>query len=469
MFESNESSSNNDKIINKIRKLQEIANKGISNLSDVSKEMAEVYAREATAAKAMAERLLTKYSLSTWDLKNEREQIEFQILNQVGKSILANPYIRANARNKRCLWFEELARVVAENNSCKIGIEYTGETVIYGFSIDRDVAILIFEQLARVSNAICDIDLAIEKKKVGTKSFDFKTRKSIEHLKEWIGDDVFIESFHAGFREEIVKNFENSSGISEEVNNFIDSINNNGWKNGYNDYTPTLKSPEIINDYVKEFGKIVAIKFSEKRDVSTIANSNKEALVLKSQKRKTISSGKGGVLLAIDCSSSMDWGNDKMGQAKRGAFNFAKSANEQGFAIGIIKFDSEASLLLEPTLEINGNFERAISKLVAQGGTNMTDAISEAMNNFVHRSNKRILVIITDGQPNNAIETLKRAQLAKAMGIEIRTIGTDDANADFLRQLASNPNLALKVGNEEFEIGIGNMAKMLGDGKSINL
>jgi len=46
------------------------------------------------------------------------------------------------------------------------------------------------------------------------------------------------------------------------------------------------------------------------------------------------------------------------------------------------------------------------------------------------------MVIATDGQPDNIPLSLKAGQIAKENGIEIITIGTDDAVQEFLKTIS---------------------------------
>ena len=89
---------------------------------------------------------------------------------------------------------------------------------------------------------------------------------------------------------------------------------------------------------------------------------------------------------------------------------------------------------------------------------------------YVNQNKKGLLVmvIITDGVPDSQVEALTEAEQAKKKGIEIITIGTDDADSNFLKKIASRANLGVKVTREQFKEGITSAAKMLpqlGSGK----
>jgi uncharacterized protein YegL len=71
------------------------------------------------------------------------------------------------------------------------------------------------------------------------------------------------------------------------------------------------------------------------------------------------------------------------------------------------------------------------------------------------------MVIVTDGMPDNAQATLEEAQEAKNNRIDIITIGTDDANEEFLKKLASRTELNVMVASDQLEQGIASTVKML--------
>jgi len=168
--------------------------------------------------------------------------------------------------------------------------------------------------------------------------------------------------------------------------------------------------------------------------------------------------GAGYAYLLIDCSGSM--AGDKLNQAKRGASQFAKDALSKGYSTGLIQFDSSTSLLSEPTREIS-LLERYLSGMIAGGSTNMAAAIRLAHRQFTGKAGFRAMVIVTDGMPDSVGGSLKAGKDAKKDGIDIITIGTDDADQEFLKKLSSRADLGIKVSREQFEQSIASSAKML--------
>lgn len=164
------------------------------------------------------------------------------------------------------------------------------------------------------------------------------------------------------------------------------------------------------------------------------------------------------VFLVIDCSSSME--GNKLVYAKKGAIEFAKTALVKGYSVGLIRFAEQAELMCEPGYGIS-TLSNNLERLIASGSTNMTEGIQLSIGKLSAINGLRTIVIVTDGMPDDKKTTLTAAQQAKGMGIDIITIGTDDADKDFLIKLASRADLAVKVSKDFLAQGIASAAKML--------
>jgi uncharacterized protein with von Willebrand factor type A (vWA) domain len=155
----------------------------------------------------------------------------------------------------------------------------------------------------------------------------------------------------------------------------------------------------------------------------------------------------GKVYMVLDCSGSM--AGYKVDQAKRGVLDFAKDAIRKRYLVGLIKFDTNATHLSEPTQDVS-RLEAQMRSLVASGTTNMAEAIRMAHESLRNLGGSRVMVIATDGQPDNVNDSLNEGKSAKRDGIEIITIGTDDAVQEFLKKLASRSDLGAKVSTDMF-------------------
>ena len=166
------------------------------------------------------------------------------------------------------------------------------------------------------------------------------------------------------------------------------------------------------------------------------------------------------VYLVIDCSNSMSR-KDKMPQARRGALLFAREARNKGYLVGLISFASEARHILEPAENLESLASALACMKAGKGSTNMAHAIQVAREHLARERGERVCVLVTDGQPDDEKATLTEAAQAKHIGVEIMTIGTDDADKAYLEQLASRHELSAKVASHELEQGMFTMARML--------
>ena len=165
------------------------------------------------------------------------------------------------------------------------------------------------------------------------------------------------------------------------------------------------------------------------------------------------------VILAVDCSSSME--GDKIRQARRGALEFGQDAVRRGYQVGVIMFSSAAAtrVVLRPSSALE-SFQASLEQLTASGSTAMANGIDLAVSEIGGRPGG-VICIVTDGAPNSQKDTIASARAARAKGIEIMAVGTDDADWKFLSQIVSRTELAAKVERVQFRAQIAGMAKKL--------
>lgn len=152
--------------------------------------------------------------------------------------------------------------------------------------------------------------------------------------------------------------------------------------------------------------------------------------------------------LLIDGSGSMN-SYRRMEEAKKACKHIVRDVvNLKLHRIGLVSFDYSAHLLCELTHNANKLIE-AIDKLGTYGNTNMTDAIRTACEQLKQSANKKAIIIVTDGYPNSKPSALAAAEQAKRAGIDIAAIGVQDADSDYLEELASAPDLVFMVQDVE--------------------
>lgn len=200
-----------------------------------------------------------------------------------------------------------------------------------------------------------------------------------------------------------------------------------------------------------------------------ITNASQGIEIVRTGKPIVGASKTGYVYLLVDCSISMR--GDKILQAKSGALDFAKKALGKGYVTGLIQFDSTPRLLCEPDANLSV-LDNALTRITIGDLTHMAKAINLANSLLKNISSTRVIVIVTDGVPNEDGDpelTVKAASIAKKNGIDIIAIGTDDADHEFLKRIASRTDLAVRTTNVQLGKTIGDSVIMLPSGnKGIN-
>lgn len=141
------------------------------------------------------------------------------------------------------------------------------------------------------------------------------------------------------------------------------------------------------------------------------------------------------IALLIDCSGSM---SGILEDAKKAAYSFLDRVGHQT-KIGVISFgDFDAHIKMDLTYDIQ-NLKMAIGSLSASGGTPMESAISLADTVMLKNNGvQNIMILLTDGQPDDRNQTITIANKAKKRGVKIITIGIGSGvDSNFLKQVAS--------------------------------
>lgn len=172
--------------------------------------------------------------------------------------------------------------------------------------------------------------------------------------------------------------------------------------------------------------------------------------------------GTGSAYLVIDCSWSME--GIELAEAKKGAGEFVREALSKGYSVGLIRFASSASHICEPQRTVEP-LQRHLKAMKAGGSTNMAAGTRLALDHLRHKASPRVAVVATDGVPDSEEDALAAAQEAKRSGIDIITIGTENADRGFLSKIASRTDLAITVSRGQLGQGIASIARMLPRGK----
>ncbi len=172
----------------------------------------------------------------------------------------------------------------------------------------------------------------------------------------------------------------------------------------------------------------------------------------------------GKIYILLDCSGSMK--REKLEQAKVGITDFSRDAFKKHYYVGLVKFSGKVEHLCEPTNNIE-NLQNILKGIRAGGATNLTQAIKIAHSKLKDFTGSKVMVIATDGMPDEVKSSLIAANNAKGDGVEIITIGTDDADMEFLKMLASRTELSNKVASDMWAQAISESSLLLMSPKSI--
>lgn len=151
------------------------------------------------------------------------------------------------------------------------------------------------------------------------------------------------------------------------------------------------------------------------------------------------------VVLVIDTSGSMDeaaGGVTKMEAALQAAQVFVDQLNLSSDKIAVVQFSwgASTSIGLNQSVEDTKN---AIGGLSASGSTDLSSGLTEAnslVEGLTDNDRTSVVIVISDGQPNNPDSAREAANQLKDNGIRLVTIGLgDNRDADYLQSIASTP------------------------------
>jgi Mg-chelatase subunit ChlD len=159
------------------------------------------------------------------------------------------------------------------------------------------------------------------------------------------------------------------------------------------------------------------------------------------------------VFVLVDASGSM--AIKKFDDAAKGALDFGLVCINKRYQVGVVVFSDKASAS-SPTSDPIA-FRAKIGKLrCTSGGTHLASALSHTF-----EFKPAYVLVVTDGEVADCQESLAAADRLKSSGTEILTIGTDDANQEFLRKLASRSDLSVKVASAELSRAISDTSRLL--------
>src|SRR5882762_504456 len=158
------------------------------------------------------------------------------------------------------------------------------------------------------------------------------------------------------------------------------------------------------------------------------------------------------VFVLVDASGSM--AIRKFDDATKGALDFGLVCISKRYQVGVVVFSDKASAS-SPTVD-PAAFRAKIGKLkCTSGGTYLASALSHTL-----EYNPAYVLVVTDGEVADSTQSLAVAKRLKSSGTEILTIGTDDADQEFLKNLASRSDLSVKVAAAELARTISDTSRL---------
>jgi Mg-chelatase subunit ChlD len=159
------------------------------------------------------------------------------------------------------------------------------------------------------------------------------------------------------------------------------------------------------------------------------------------------------VFVLVDASGSM--AIKKFEDATKGALDFGLVCISKRYEVGVIVFSDKAAAS-SPTSD-PAAFRAKIDKLKCTSGVTY---LASALGHTVDYKPAYVLVV-TDGEVADSAQSLAVAKRLKSADTEILTIGTDDANQGFLKQLASRSDLSVKVAPADLAQTISDASRLL--------
>ncbi len=181
------------------------------------------------------------------------------------------------------------------------------------------------------------------------------------------------------------------------------------------------RAPKTVRYYLRHLPfvlriaalSLIVVALARPQDVNKIQNSDNEGI---------------DIMLAIDISGSMlarDFEPDRMTAAKEVAASFI--ADRYGDRVGLVAFAGEA-FTQSPLTTDQSTLQTLLSRIrsgIIEDGTAIGNGLATAINRLRESDAKsKVIILLTDGVNNRGeIAPLTAAEIAKAQGIKVYTIG----------------------------------------------
>lgn len=168
-------------------------------------------------------------------------------------------------------------------------------------------------------------------------------------------------------------------------------------------------------------------------------------------------------MLVMDTSGSMS--GQGIQEAIRAALSFLDNTNADAVKVGLIEFGNRTGIVQNLTPDLN-KVRGAVRSMQANGGTPLTEGLEAAEREMAQIEQNRVLIVLTDGCPNNANSALAVGDRLKRSGVRIIAIGVGSADHDFLRRLASDAKASIQSDFRDLSRTFSTIAQSLGSAQS---
>jgi molecular chaperone DnaK len=146
--------------------------------------------------------------------------------------------------------------------------------------------------------------------------------------------------------------------------------------------------------------------------------------------------GELAAVLTIDVSGSMQ--GSKLAEAKSACLDFIEELEQAGFAerVAVVSFGSAARTVVAMG-ETPAGARDAVQALEVEGSTNLAAGLRRAQDELAGVAGRRVVVVLTDGAPDDRAAALAVRDALVAEGVELIARGVAGADGEFLGELAT--------------------------------
>jgi Mg-chelatase subunit ChlD len=165
--------------------------------------------------------------------------------------------------------------------------------------------------------------------------------------------------------------------------------------------------------------------------------------------------------LLVDCSGSMHTPRSKILFARSGAAGFAETAFASSYLVGLAVFSDKVYTKLCSELVRDVSL-LPFEEIQTNGSTDLATGIKIVRHKLATCKGIKVICVVTDGMPDSRTAALAERDAAVKQGIDFLTMGTDDADEEFLNRIKTIDELkVVKVSVENFQSAITDMANYL--------